>query len=126
VLADGGPITVPPNSSLTIGGDGSISIVPLGQGPQTTATVARIKLVNPDPSTLTRGDDGLFRTADGSDTPSDANVHVASGMLESSNVNVADAMTTMIELSRRFDLQVKAMRAAEENAQSSAQLLKMG
>jgi flagellar basal-body rod protein FlgF len=98
----------------------------LGQGPQTTATVARIKLVNPDPSTLTRGEDGLFRTRDGSDMPADASVHVASGMLESSNVNVADAMTTMIELSRRFDLQVKAMRAAEENGQSSAQLLKMG
>jgi flagellar basal-body rod protein FlgF len=45
-------------------------------------------------------------------------------MLESSNVNVADAMVNMIELSRRFDLQVKAMHTAEENGASSAQLLK--
>jgi flagellar basal-body rod protein FlgF len=32
----------------------------------------------------------------------------------------------MIELARRFDLQVKAMRTAEENAASSAQLLRSG
>ena len=41
---------------------------------------------------------------------------VASGVLESSNVNIADAMVNMIELARHFDLQVKAMRTAEENA----------
>ena len=51
---------------------------------------------------------------------------MSSGALESSNINVADAMVNMIELSRLFDLQVKAMRTAEENGQSSAQLLKLG
>jgi flagellar basal-body rod protein FlgF len=71
-----------------------------------------------------RGDDGLFRVNDGTDAPADANVRVASGVLETSNVNVADAMVNMIELSRHFDLQVKAMRTAEENAAASAQLLK--
>ena len=40
------------------------------------------------------------------------------------NVNAADAMVNMIELSRHFDLQVKAMRTAEENAAAAAQLLK--
>ena len=47
VLGDGGPITVPPHASLLVGGDGTISIVPLGQGPETMAVVGRIKLVNP-------------------------------------------------------------------------------
>jgi flagellar basal-body rod protein FlgF len=51
-------------------------------------------------------------------------VRVTTGVLESSNVNIADAMVNMIELSRHFDLQVKAMRTAEENAAASAQLLK--
>ena len=73
---------------------------------------------------MVRGEDGLFRTADGTDAPADANVQVASGVLEASNVNVANAMVNMIELSRQFDLQVKAMRTAEENAAASAQLLK--
>ena len=124
VLGEGGPISVPPNTSLFIGGDGTISIVPVGQGPETTSQVGRIKLVNPPAETLARGEDGLFRTVDGSDAPPDANVRLATGVLESSNVNVADAMVNMIELSRHFDLQVKAMRTAEENAAASAQLLK--
>ena len=58
-----------------------------------------------------RGEDGLFRMRDGTDAPADANVRLASGVLESSNVNVADAMVNMIELARHFDLQVKAMRS---------------
>jgi len=124
VLGEGGPISVPPNTSLLIGADGTISIVPVGQGPETTSQVGRIKLVNPPAETLVRGDDGLFRTADGTDAAPDASVRVATGVLESSNVNVADAMVNMIELSRHFDLQVKAMRTAEENAAASAQLLK--
>ena len=126
VMGEGGPISVPQNTSLTIGGDGTISIVPVGQGPETTATVGRIKLVNPPEAEMTRGEDGLFRTGAGTDVPADASVKLASGMLEASNVNVADAMVNMIELSRRFDLQVKAMRTAEENAATSAQLLRSG
>jgi flagellar basal-body rod protein FlgF len=124
VLGEGGPISVPPHTSLLIGADGTISIVPVGQGPETTSQVGRIKLVNPPAESLVRGEDGLFRTNDGTDAPPDAAVRVTTGVLESSNVNIADAMVNMIELSRHFDLQVKAMRTAEENAAASAQLLK--
>jgi flagellar basal-body rod protein FlgF len=60
----------------------------------------------------------------GGDAPADASVRVISGVLESSNVNIADAMVNMIELSRQFDLQVKAMKTAEDNAAASAQLLR--
>jgi flagellar basal-body rod protein FlgF len=126
VLGDGGPISVPPHTSVAIAADGTVSIVPLGQGPETTATVGRIKLVNPAEADVERGQDGLFRMRDGTDAPADAVVQVASGSLESSNVNVADAMVTMIELARHFELQVKAMRTAEENAASSTQLLRNG
>jgi flagellar basal-body rod protein FlgF len=124
VLSEAGPMSVPPHSSLVIGGDGTVSIVPLGQGPETTALVGRMKLVNPPAESLVRGEDGLFRDANGADAPADASVRVSSGVLESSNVNIADAMVNMIELARHFDLQVKAMRTAEENAAASAQLLK--
>lgn len=124
VLGEGGPISVPPHSSVLVGADGTISIVPIGQGPETTAQVGRLKLVNPPAESLARGEDGLFRMIDGADAPPDASVRVASGALEASNVNIADAMVHMIELARHFDLQVKAMRSAEENAAASAQLLK--
>jgi flagellar basal-body rod protein FlgF len=123
VLGDGGPIIVPPNASLTVAGDGSVSIVPLGQSPTTVATVGRIKLVNPDAGAVTRGSDGLFRMKDGSDASADASVHLVSGATETSNVNVAETMTQMIELARRYELQVKAIRTAEEDAASGTRLL---
>ncbi len=124
VLGDAGPVSVPPHSSLMVGADGTVSIVPIGQGPETTSLIGRIKLVNPPAESMVRGEDGLFRSSDGVDAPPDADVRLASGVLEASNVNVANAMVKMIELSRQFDLQVKAMRTAEENAASSAQLLR--
>jgi flagellar basal-body rod protein FlgF len=124
VMGDGGPISVPPNSSISIASDGSISVIPLGQDATTTATIGRIKLVNPPVNSVTRGEDGLFRTNDGKDVPADATVKVAAGAIETSNVNVADAMVHMIELSRQFDMQIKAIRSAEDNGAASAQLLK--
>lgn len=126
VLGDGGPISVPPHASISVAPDGSVSVVPLGQGPETTATVGRIKLVNPAVGDVERSEDGLFRGKDGSDLEADANIRLSAGTLESSNVNVASAMVTMIELSRHFDMQVKAMRSAEENATAASQLLRMG
>jgi flagellar basal-body rod protein FlgF len=123
VLGDGGPITVPQHASIAVGRDGSVSIVPLGQSPQTLATVGRIKLVKPPDAALERGPDGLFRMRDGTQAAADASVQLASGALESSNVNVAEAMTQMIELARRYELQVKAIRTAEEDAAAASRLL---
>jgi flagellar basal-body rod protein FlgF len=126
VLGDDGPIVVPPHTSLLIGSDGSISVVAQGQGPETLATVGRIKLVRPEGFALERGPDGLFRLRDGGPAAADAAVRLATGTLESSNVNAAEAMVNMIELARQFDLQVRAMRTAEENARSSATLIRIG
>jgi len=126
VLGDGGPINVPPYTSIFFARDGSISIVAQGQTPDTTATVDRIKLVKPADTAIARGDDGLFRMKDGSEAPSDPSVQLGSGTLESSNVNTADAMVTMIELARHFEMQVKAIRTAEENGAASAQIMRMG
>lgn len=125
VLGDAGPVAVPPHASIAIGADGTVSIVPLGQGPETRAEVGRIKLVNPADGDLTKDADGLLRMKDGSDAPADASATLVSGVLETSNVNVADALVHMIELSRRFDLQVRAMKTAEDNGAASARLLSM-
>ena len=125
VLGDGGPINVPPYTSIFFAADGSISVVAQGQGPDTTSTVGRIKLVNPAEADVQRGEDGLFRLKDGSDAPPDAAVRIGSGVLESSNVNTAAAMVNMIELARQFEMQVKAIRTAEENGQAAAQLMRI-
>jgi|SRR5215831_573563 len=126
VLGDGGPISVPPYTSIFFARDGAISVVAQGQAPDTISQVARIKLVNPPNDQVARGDDGLFRMKDGSQAPSDSAVQLSSGVLESSNVNTADAMVNMIELARQFEMQVKAIRTAEENGSAATQLLKMG
>ena len=123
VLGDNGPISLPPSSSIKIGDDGTITVLPFGAPAQSLATVGRIKLVNPSPETLVRESGGLFQLAGGGTAPADASVKLTSGVLESSNVDLASAMVNMIDLSRNFDLQVKAMKSAEDNAQASSQLL---
>jgi len=123
VLGDNGPVSVPPFSSATVAPNGTISIVPQGQTPQTISNVGRIKLVNPATDTVSRGADGLFRTNDGQPAVADATTTLASGVLEGSNVDLAGSMVNMIELSRNFDLQIKALHAAEDNGAASAKLL---
>jgi len=123
VLGDGGPITVAPYTSINIGGDGSVSIVPRGSTVQTISTIGRIKLVNPPASELTRGTDGLFRSTNSAAPGPDASVQLVSGTLESSNVNIAETMANMIELARSYEIQVKAMKTAEDTSASSAKLL---
>jgi flagellar basal-body rod protein FlgF len=123
VMSDSGPISVPPATSVTIGADGTVSVVGLGQIPSTVAAVGRIKLVNPPSGTLQRGTDGLYRTSDGSPLEADGTTQLSSGVLESSNVNIAGCLVNMIELSRRFELQIKSMHTADENGQAATKLL---
>jgi flagellar basal-body rod protein FlgF len=123
VLGDNGPISVPPSSSIKIAGDGTVSVLPLGQPAESLAAIGRIKLVNPAPETLVRESGGMFQLAGGGSAPADASVKLASGVLESSNVDLAGAMVNMIDLARNFELQVKAMKSADDNASASAQLL---
>ena len=58
VLGDNGPVAMPPNTSVSLAKDGTISVVPEGQGPETLAQVGRIKLVNPDASSSRSGRTG--------------------------------------------------------------------
>lgn len=120
VLSDGGPITIAPNAEVSIGADGLISIKAPGQAAQ---AVGSLKLVDPDPANLRKGADGLLRTLDGEPAPAQPTVTVTAGALESSNVNPVEAMVGMIALSRQFDLQMRMLQNAEQNAQRAAQLL---
>jgi len=126
VLGDGGPISIPPDVAVSIGKDGTISTVANGSKPGPTNILGRLKLVNPTEADLVRADDGLFVTKNGSPAEVDANVHVVSGALESSNVNVIDAMVSMISLARQFETQMKLMQSAENNANKASQLLSLG
>jgi len=126
VLGEGGPVAIPPSTSLLIGGDGTISVQPLGQGPETLAIVDRIRLVRPEAERLAKGADGLFYLPDGETAPPSADVRLTAGALESSNVNVAETLVNMIELARRYEMQVNVIGAAKEDADAAAELMRIG
>ena len=125
VMGEGGPIALPPFEKVEIGADGTVTLQPLGQPANALAVVERIRLVNPDPAGMQRGEDGLMRLEDGMPAPADAAVRLRTGMLEASNVNTVAALVDMIQLSRQFELQVKMMSAAEDADRASAELLRM-
>ncbi len=125
VVGENGPIFLPPAEHIEIGGDGSITIVPLGGLPGETAVIDRIKLVRPDLANMDKMEDGMIRTKDGAPLEADANVGIAVGVLEGSNVNAIETMVSMIDNARRFEMNTKVFKVAEENDQSSTQLLKM-
>jgi flagellar basal-body rod protein FlgF len=125
VLGDGGPISVPQSAQMNIGADGTVSVVPMGQGPETIAAVGRIKLVNPAAGQLALGSDGLMHLSDGGTAEADPAATLKSGVLESSNVDPAQTLVQMIQLSRQYELQIRAIRSADENAQSASRLLQM-
>lgn len=124
VLGNAGPIALPPADKVEIGQDGTITIRALGEAPNVLADVDRIKLVNPDPTTLRKGEDGLMRGA-GVLEPADGAVRVATGFLEGSNVNAVEEMTAMLSLARQFELHIKMMRTAEENSTTTNRLLQL-
>lgn len=120
VQGDSGPISIPPEAQPSFAADGTISARE-GNG-AASVTLGRIKLVNPPADSLVRGDDGLFRLKAGGAAAADPDVHVLGAALEGSNVNVVDAMVSMISLARQFELQMSMMKNAESNAAKADQL----
>lgn len=127
VMGEGGPISLPPDNDITIAGDGTITAVPslFGQTLTAATTVGRIKLVNPPEADLVRGDDGLFRQKSGQPAVADANVVLAANSLESSNVNMVEALVNMISLGRSFEMQTKLLQRAESNEAKASQVLNL-
>jgi len=127
IIGQNGPIAIPPSEKLTIGGDGTISIIPLGTGNATTLVeVDRIKLVKPDAALVEKRADGLLHLKGDQAIEASADVSVVQGALESSNVNAISAMVEMIELAKNFELQTKVMKNVDENSGVSARLMQMG
>lgn len=122
VLGDNGPLAVPPHTQISMAADGTISVVPQGQGPETLAQIARLKLVNPEADRLGKRVDGLVEVTDDAEVESDANVKVASGFIETSNVNIAATLVDMIEFQRQYEVAVRMMQTADQNAQRAASL----
>jgi flagellar basal-body rod protein FlgF len=123
VLSESGPLTIPPSTQVSIGTDGTVSVVPLGLSPAAQSQVDRIKLVNPPAKDLVKGQDGLLRLKSGGNAKTDETVTVTAGTLESSNVNAAQSLVNMIELQRLYELQIKSLNSSDQNEQSAERLM---
>ena len=119
VVGDGGPITLPAGARVDVAADGTLSAT-VGNGrPQ---AVGRLKLVTPE-APLKRGEDGLFRAADGNDLDADPTAKVQGGALEGSNVSAVETMISMIAAARQFEQQMKSLQGAEQRDQAATKLL---
>ncbi len=122
VVGTGGLITIPPNATVQIAEDGGVfTQLP---GTQFLNQAGKIKLVNPNPNSLQRADDGFFDLP-GTQAPPDGTVRVAQGAFEGSNVNPTLAMVQMIDQSRLFDLNFRAVQTADQNARAAIGLVSL-
>lgn len=125
LMGDGGPIGIPPDETISVGKDGTISTVSNNYVPGAVNVLGRLKLVNPPEESMVRGKDGLFELKSGEAAEVDPQVHLVGGALEGSNVNVVEAMVNMISLARQFDSQMRLLEKAENNADKASQLLSL-
>ncbi|MGD8121990.1 flagellar basal-body rod protein FlgF [Vibrio sp. TRT 2004] len=123
----GAPITLPiPVSKIEIGNDGTISVVPQGAPADAIEIVDRIKLTSTNNQSLFKDVNGLFRAKDPNAAyEADASVKLLTGAIEGSNVNAIGEMTSLIDLQRQFEMQVKMMSTAEDMDKASDSLLRM-
>jgi flagellar basal-body rod protein FlgF len=125
VQGEGGPVSIPPGAEISLGKDGTVSVIPPGSQPSQMTPAGRIKLVNPPEADLVKGGDGLFTLRRGGEAQPDAAVRLVGGTLEGSNVNVVHEMVTMIALARQFDMQMRMLQNAEQNSRQAGQLLNL-
>jgi flagellar basal-body rod protein FlgF len=124
VMGVNGIIDTPQDTRrVSIAEDGTVTVLLKGQ--DLPVTLNRIKLTNPAVDQLRKGEDGLFYMVDESPVRFDEKIRVIPGSLEGSNVNPVQALTTLIELSREFEMHTNFMKTLETQAGKSNQILEM-
>lgn len=122
VVGTDGPIQIAAGfAEVRIGRSGSIETRANAESP--FVEVARLKLVSPDPASLSRERDGLFRSSDLPDA--DPLATVTTGALEKSNVDPNASLVELIEQSRAYEMQSKLIAAAREMDEGTASLMRV-
>lgn len=125
VIGNGGPITVPLGSKVSIGADGSVLVANPDTPDQPAQAVDRIKVSATQGSRIEKGLDGLFRVVGSGVLPADEETPVQAGYLEQSNVDATAVLVEMVEAQRLFDMRTKLVATAREVDEGSAQLMRI-
>jgi flagellar basal-body rod protein FlgG len=133
VMSNGYPlepsITVPADTlSITIGSDGTVSVLQTGQSAPTT--IGNIELADfVNPTGLQAVGENLFKESGASGTATTGTPGLTGigttvgGSLETSNVNVVTELINMIETQRAYEMNSKAISTADQMLQYASQNL---
>src|SRR5947209_4871393 len=125
VTAEGYPVRLKGNQTLTIQSNDPISVATDGEVSQNGASLGQLEVVDfKDPSLLNKRGANYFQSAGLEVAPVAAsNVQVCQGRLEGSNAAPAEAAAKMISLLRHFEMLQHAVKiGAEMNRQAVEQL----
>jgi len=130
VTSEGDPITpqitIPQGAeSINIGNDGTVSVTLAGQSaPTQVGQIQTVRFANP--AGLRAEGRNLFRETDTSGTPQlgtpgqDGLGQLSQGFLESSNVSVVEELVAMITGQRAYEINSRAITAADEMLRTAA------
>jgi len=121
-------ITIPSTAlSVTISSDGIVSV--LNSGSTTATEVGQLQLANfINPGGLQSKGENLYAETSSSGSPTTGNPggnglgFLDQGYVETSNVNVAEELVNMIQAQRAFEINSRAITAADQMLQKLAQL----
>ena len=125
VLGGGGPISVPPDTVVTIGPDGSVLAQDPATPDQPPQTIDRLRLVSSTGTQIAKDLNGQFRVVGGGALPLDETAKVIPGALEQSNVNASEVLVDMIAAQRLFDMRTKLVETARQLDEGSARLMRI-
>jgi len=134
VTSEGDPIspqiTIPQGAeSITIGNDGTVSVLLPGQSaPSQVGQIQTVRFANT--AGLRAEGRNLLRETDTSGTPTlgtpgqDGLGQLSQGFLESSNVSVVEELVAMISGQRAYEINSKAVSAADEMLRAAAAIVR--
>ncbi len=111
LLGEGGPVVLPPHNAVSIGADGSISV--LTPGTTDMQVIDKLRLVNAEAGEVTKNTGGLIVSRSGEPLAADETVTVRGRHLEGSNVSAVEEMVATMSLNRSFEIQMKLLKASD-------------
>ena len=132
VLDDGGnPITIPENTLLSIGSDGTVYGVDGNNTAAVPIPIANLMLRDASTTPLQRREDGLYGAllpnggfGDFATGPEPISITV--GSLEGSNSEPVEIMVNLLDYYRSFETQMKIIKSTEEIDQSGTKMMSKG